>query len=283
MIYKTLETTNIETLHETFIKAFSDYQVKMDLPLWKFQQMLQRRGYVPEVSIGAFNEKILVGFILNGLRNWRGISTAYDLGTGVIGEYRKLGITSNLFSNIKKLLQSKEVGQYLLEVIKSNTPAIQLYKKNGFETIRDLECFQLVKNNYNPMTKYKVEYVDKFDSVYWNKFIKFWDIVPSWQNSIDSINAVPDIFEYSIVRIDDNIVGYGIIDKKTGDIPQLAVNKSYRCKGIAKSIITSLQENTDSHKVSILNIDIQSKRIKDILLKLGFKYYVGQYELILTL
>lgn len=50
-IYKTIEYTDIENLHNTFLDAFSDYQVKMDLPLLKFQQMLLRRGYIPEVSI----------------------------------------------------------------------------------------------------------------------------------------------------------------------------------------------------------------------------------------
>ena len=29
--YKTLESTNIEMLHQTFLSAFSDYQGKMDL------------------------------------------------------------------------------------------------------------------------------------------------------------------------------------------------------------------------------------------------------------
>ncbi len=74
----------------------------------------------------------------------------------------------------------------------------------------------------------------------WRELTEFWDFVPSWQNSIDSINAVSDSFIYSIVRFDDNIVGYGVIDKKTGDIPQIAVNKNYRRKGIARSILTDL-------------------------------------------
>ena len=64
--YKTLENTNIEILHEAFLSAFSDYQVKMNFPFWKFQQMLQRRGYISEISIGAFKNHVLVGFVLNG-------------------------------------------------------------------------------------------------------------------------------------------------------------------------------------------------------------------------
>lgn len=281
--YKTLENTNIELLYEAFLSAFSDYQVKIDLPFWKFQQMLQRRGYVSEISIGAFKNQMLVGFVLNGFRNWSGKLTVYDTGTGVIGEYRKQGITSNMLLNIREVLKEKEAEQYLLEVIQTNTSAVQLYKKQGFQIIRNLACFQLDKNKYNPMTTCKVEHLDKIDSTNWKQLTDFWDFTPSWQNSIDSINAEPDTFIYSVVRFDDIIVGYGIIDKKTGDIPQIAVNKNYRRKGIARSIVTDLLKNTESYKISALNIDDQSKSTKDFLMILGFEYVVGQYEMVLKL
>ncbi len=281
--YKTLENTNIEILHETFVNAFSDYQVKIDLPLWKFKRMIQRRGYVSKISIGAFKSEALVGFVLNGFRNWNGKPTVYDTGTGVIGEYRKQGITSNMLLNIREVLKEKEVEQYLLEVIQSNTSAIKLYKKQGFEVIRDLACFQVDKNKYNPIKTSKVEHVDRINSTNWKQLTCFWDFKPSWQNSIDSINAAPDTFRYSIVRFDDTIVGYGIIDKKTGDIPQIAVNKNYRRKGIATSIVTDLLKNTEAYKVGVLNVDDQSKSTKDFLLELGFEYSVGQYEMILKL
>ncbi|WP_434305438.1 GNAT family N-acetyltransferase [Clostridium botulinum] len=76
---------------------------------------------------------------------------------------------------------------------------------------------------------------------------------------MDSINAVSEEFLYSIIHFDNTIVGYVVIDKRTRDIPQIAVNKHYRGKGIARSIITDLIENTESHKISVLNIDDESK------------------------
>lgn len=278
--YKILGKTSIEILHKAFLDAFSDYQVKIDLPFWKFKQMLQRRGYVPEMSIGAFENERLVGFVLNGFRNWNGKSTVYDLGTGVIGDYRRQGITSNMLLNIKEVLKEKQVEQYLLEVIKSNTSAVQLYKKQGFEAQREFSCFQLDKNKYNSITTCKVEHVDRINL---EQLTGFWDFRPSWQNSIDSINAVPEAFIYSIVQVDNTIIGYGIIDKKTGDIPQIAVNKDYRGRGIARSIVTDMIKNTESYKISVINVDDQSKSTKDFLLKLGFEYSVGQYEMLLKI
>jgi len=281
--YDTLENIGIETLHKTFLNAFSDYQVKMDLPILKFQYMLQRRGYVAKASIGAFNDDILVGFVLNGVRNWDGKLTAYDTGTGVIETYRKQGITSNMLLNVRQLFKEMGVEQYLLEVIQSNTSAFQIYKKQGFKILRDFECFHLDKNKYNPITTYKVEHINMVNPDDWRELKGFWDFVPSWQNSIDSINAISDAFIYSVVRLNDSIVGYGVIDKKTGDIPQIAVNKNYRCKGIASSIITDLIKNTESNNINVINVDGESKPMKDFLLKLGFEYGVSQYEMILKL
>lgn len=101
LTYKTLETTDVETLHKAFVEAFSDYQVKIDMPLEKFLLMKERRGYNPNISMGAFKDGQLVGFVFNGLRSWNGKSTVYDMGSGVVLNYRKQGITSTI---IRKLM-----------------------------------------------------------------------------------------------------------------------------------------------------------------------------------
>lgn len=281
--YQTLENTSIEALHEAFVMAFSDYQVKIDLPLWKFQNMLKRRGFVSSISMGAFIDNKLVGFILNGLRRWNGQLTVYDVGTGVIGEYRKQGITSSLFKQIQELLMKQGVEQYLLEVIQANTSALELYKKQNFKIVRSFSCFSLSKENYKKQKNHIVEHINKFHPEDWNKFMGFWDYSPSWQNSIDSVNSLPDEMVYSFVRLDDAIVGYGIAERKTGDIVQLAVNKNYRHKGIAKSIIADLIESTELQKVGVLNVDDEASSMKDFLQSLGFNNTVEQYEMLLKL
>ncbi|WP_433750694.1 GNAT family N-acetyltransferase [Paenibacillus amylolyticus] len=279
--YKLLDKISTETLHQAFVDAFSDYQVKMDLPFWKFQQMLQRRGYHPEISMGAFKDGRMVGFVINGLRSWNGKATAYDLGTGVVQDCRRQGITSHLLLNIQKLLKEKNIPQYLLEVIQSNESAVQLYSKQNFKIQREFACFQLEKDKFIPKTTCTVECVEKIDL---EQFKEFWDVEPSWQNSMDSIYAVPEAFSYVVARQDHKIVGYGIIDQKTGDIPQLAVNQNYRGKGIASSILTEMVKRTESPRISVLNVESHLKPMEDFLLvKSGFTYHVVQYEMLLKL
>lgn len=283
MVYKTLDGVNIKQLHETFVDAFSDYQVKIDMPLSKLSQMLHRRGYVPPASMGAFDNDTLVGFILNGIRSWNGKSTAYDTGTAVIEAYRRQGITSNMFIIAKQLLLEMGAKQYLLEVIQTNASAVQLYQKLGFKIQREFDCFCLDKSKYAPITAYNVQHLDMFGEGIWNCVKEFWDFEPSWQNSMDSINTVPNSFIYTTASIDNTIVGYGVIEKKTGDIAQIAVDKNHRGKEIGRSIITDLIHSTESNRISILNTDTKCTSMKEFLLRLGFEPIIGQYEMLLEL
>ena len=53
----------------------------------------------------------------------------------VVPEYRKCGIATALISHATDFAQKKNVERMMLEVRASNTPAISLYKKFGFEEV----------------------------------------------------------------------------------------------------------------------------------------------------
>lgn len=85
---------------------------------------------------------------------------------------------------------------------------------------------------------------------------------------------------YETVKRDGAVVGYGLIDKITGDIPQLAVDKNFRCDGIAESLMDSLIKATESPAIRIVNIDSQSRAMQSFLAKTGFTVFATQYEMI---
>ncbi|AZO94837.1 GNAT family N-acetyltransferase [Halocella sp. SP3-1] len=282
--FKTLEDTSIEILHDVFVKAFSDYQVEINLPLWKFNNMLQRRGYSAQISVGAFKGTELIGFILNGIRNWKGKTTVYDCGTGVIPEYRKQGITSNMFNKVLSILHNNNIENYLLEVIQSNKPAVNLYKKHGFLITRTFSCFRREKNFIKDIPISSVKYESyNIDQINWKLFKSFWDFKPSWQNSIESIIAVSNSFEVIIAQIAEDTVGYGIIDTITGDIPQLSVHMDYRRQGIAYNILKRLIQYTELQNVNFINIDNKCLSIFKFLQNLRFENFIDQYEMILNI
>ncbi|WP_277405807.1 GNAT family N-acetyltransferase [Lacrimispora xylanisolvens] len=117
----------------------------------------------------------------------------------------------------------------------------------------------------------------------WELLSTFWDYQPSWQNSIQSIEAVRESFDISAVRINNCIVGYGIIDKTTGEIPQIAVGKNWRNKGIGSSILADLMNQNSSNQIKILNIDTRSDAMLQFITAAGFHNTVNQYEMKLEL
>ena len=278
--YESLFHIGREEIYQSFLNAFSDYQVPMNMTFPQFEKMLKRRGFDPNVSVGAFEGDSLVGFILNGCRMWNGKATAYDVGTGVIPDFRKQGITSHMLQTARQNFGKSGVEQYVLEVLTANTSAANIYTKNGFTIERKFLCCQMDREKNRTDLLHRAERVMDPD---WELLSTFWDYRPSWQNSIQSIEAVRESFDISAVRINNCIVGYGIINKTTGEIPQIAVGKNWRNKGIGSSILADLMNQTSSNQIKILNIDTRSNAMLQFITAAGFHNTVNQYEMKLEL
>jgi len=172
-------------------------------------------------------------------------------------------------------LLNKENSHYpLLKSIISN-------KKKGKAYV---DCFRIEKDIIKdvPISSIKYELCN-IELINWKLFKSFWDFKPSWQNSIESIIAVPNSFEVIIAKIDEDTVGYGIIDTITGDIPQLAVHMDYRRKGIGCNILKRLIQHTESQKVSFINIDNKYLSIFEFLQNLRVENFIDQYEMMLNI
>ncbi len=284
MKYKTLADYSAEKIWEAFNDAFSDYEVQIQMPFEKFVRMGQRRGANYEISMGAFDKDNIIGFVVNAGGIWQGSSTIYDCFTGVIKDYRKKGIANKLIQ--ESFINSKKLGfqKYLLEVIQTNTKAYELYLSKGFEVVRNFDVFRAEAANISfseNQIKFETKKVDKPD---WKLFKTFWDIYPSWQNSIDSVKRTIDDFEIFAAFDKEKCIGYIILETNTGDVPQLAIHKDYRRKGIGSSLIKKAIENKrEGFKLSVLNIDSSYKPFFEFMTSLNFKVVVKQYEMIKNL
>ncbi len=283
MMIKKLTDTKLEDIHECWVEAFSDYQVKINMPFSLFESMLSRRGFEAEISMGAFNEEKLVGFILNGNRNWNNKPTAYDLSTAVRPSFRKKGITSSMFKDLLPILQSQGIVQYLLEVLKPNEGAISLYKKNNFKVTRSLRCFRTEIKNVKTIKNSQLIEKSPITAKTLESLTSFWDFTPSWQNSIDSVIADKDNMSMYTFKENNIIKAYGILKNKTGDITQLAVSKDFRRKGIASAIVSEMIKNCERDRFGVINIEEGFSDIDKFYEAIGFKNEIDQYEMLLTL
>jgi hypothetical protein len=117
-IYSTLENTSVQTIYLAYLQKSKFITSTKKVTFKAFFNMLQIRGYIPEISMGAFekSDHNLVGFILNGFRTWNGKSTVYDILTGTVLSHRRQGIANTIFENLLILLRQKYAEQYMTEV-----------------------------------------------------------------------------------------------------------------------------------------------------------------------
>ena len=282
---KQLSKTSIKTIHEAFSKAFSDYVEPFDLTQEQLQYMIERRGCDFNLSFGAFDNDELIGFTLNGIGQWNGKLTAYDTGTGIIKEYRKKGIATRMFDESLPILRQHGVKQYLLEVIRSNKSAVELYKKAGFKTTREFDYYISEKDKLNLKKKFNPNdfTIREITNPDWLYLKSFWSFEPSWQNSIYSINRKFDHFRFLGIYKNEDLVGYGILEKTTGDIPQLAVANRYRRLGLGSLLINFLIDLSESKMIKIINVETSYKPFKAFAESINLVPGAGQYEMLLDL
>ena len=277
MEIKSLENIDFETLFQGFENAFSDYEIQFKKE--EIRSMLKRRGYCPKFSFGALDNDKLVSFTLNGIGSFKNIPTAYDTGTGTIKEYRGMGIAGKIFSYSIPFLKEIGIRQYVLEVLTNNHKAINIYRQMNFEETRLFNCFRqdISKINIKRNNRYcRVSPID----IRTIKNAQSWcDFIPSWQNSIDSIErGESDLFCLGAF-VDGILAGFCVIDKKTGDVAQIAVAVKYRRKGIATALLHQAINYLETKFVKVLNISADYQPMQAFLESMNIELVSNQFEM----
>ena len=275
-----LKNRSFDSLFESFEDAFSDYE--MQLVKEELERMLIRRGFVPELSFGAFDGDKLVSFTFNGIGIFNGLKTAYDTGTGTMKEYRGKGLAKEIFLYSVPYLKEAGVEQYLLEVLQHNDKAVPLYRKVGFEVTREFNYFtqdnELVKiPNKNLDSEYSIKPIN-LNHI--EPLANFFDFKPAWQNSFDSIFRKPEEFKAVAAYQNSNPVGFCVTEIKSGDITQIAVDKNHRRKGIGTQLVKEIMQLNKYDSVKCINTEITCDSITKFLESLSISLTGKQFEMI---
>lgn len=277
-----LENTSLKEIYDAFMESFSDYEVSVEMPVNQFEEMIISRDIDFKYSVGCFSNRKLVGFILCGYREIDGKRYCYDGGTGIIPGFRRKGIANDLFINLVDLLRKKDINIFLLEVLENNTPAIDLYRKNGFEVQRRLECFQINRDDISGSISNG--YIVKYDKAEFMNIenANFQPFVPSWQNQRISILNNIENYEYCSVSFNKEIIAFGLVHKKRGDIPQLRVLKGWENRNLEQLIISELRNKTESSVIKFLTLD-ENISLTKTLPNIGVSNFINLYEMTLSL
>jgi ribosomal protein S18 acetylase RimI-like enzyme len=279
---KSLSGTPVENIHEVFTDAFSEYEVKLDMPLEKLVEMMKTRDLNPDYSVGCFDGDLLVGFILTGYREINGQKVCYDGGTGVIKTYQRKGIGEMMLKELLLILRKKQVERFVLEVLENNTPAINLYEKHSFEKKRKLECYEMAKHELRPVPDRGFGITVTNPATLIQNEEKYRLYSPTWQNEIQSVLNVNENYTCISLSCTSKILGYGFIHKTKGDIPQIGILEEWKQWGLEAHLIAELAKHTKSEKMLVLNVEAENY-LGETLRKLGFRNTVNQWEMVLKM
>lgn len=269
MLFRPLATDDFEMVHAAFLEAFGDYEVPFQISAEDFAEMLRRRGYEPAASVGVFDTDRLVAFTLNGLGDWNGRRTGYDTGTGVVPSHRGRGISRQMIDAACSLLRARGAEQYLLEVLQSNERAFAVYRDAGFEVTRELQCWSVGPAS-GPTIAAAV------DSVAFDLVASFFDVMPSWQNSIESVGRATMPKTLFAVEKGDRLIGCAVVFEN-GDLPFLAVEASARRRGVGTALLTAA---ANGRSLRLVNVDASLASANSFLDRSGAKKTVAQFEML---
>lgn len=276
---RSLRAADFDEIHRAFVGAFSDYVVPMKPAPEALREMFTRRGWVPELSSGVFEGKRLVAFTINGLDG----TTGYDTGSGVIPSHRRRGLARQTMEHSFELLRRAGATRYVLEVLEPNVAAATLYQDVGFAETRRLDCWTLeVSSPHGGVGKVRggARTTVPFSAASQasplpegDKELSWWDVQPSWQNSTASILRARD--RYTVLGDDDS---YAIVFPATGDVPQFAVRREARRRGLGTRLLQDAAA-TAGKPLRILNVDARDQGMAAFLAALGAQRFVRQIEM----
>jgi ribosomal protein S18 acetylase RimI-like enzyme len=254
---RSLTGVDFETMTAAFNDAFSDYDIPAKYTTEYLTNLVKRRGYRPDLAVGAFDGDRLVGFVFNCLDG----DEAYNSGTGVVISHRRRGIGRQLMQRSIETLPAK---RYILEVIETNHRAEALYRELDFDETRRFQCWTYRSASSGVLPSGAIHE-------------EWWDMVPSWQNSSASLGRASERFD---ILGDDR--GYVVVFPSNGDVPQLAVRRDARRQGIGRQLLETAAAHVGK-PLRIMNIDDRNTEITAFLENCGATRLVRQIEMVRSL
>lgn len=279
MQIRQLTELDIPDLLNAINSAFADYIVPFQLNAAQLQFKMASENILPEWSVGIFEADRLIAFIMHGVRTAEGKIVVYNAGTGVLPEYRGQGLVGKMYDYLQPFLEENQVRQLVLEVIESNQSAIRAYEKDGFAIRRKLVCFGgELQTKSRLSTPTSVEPLHEF---LWEDFQSFWDISPSWQSAIPSMDIVQPVALGAFIDLE--LAGYVLFNPVNKRIYQIAVAPQHRRKGIGTQLIAEVQQQLSNEKVKLNNMDEIAENLKLFLEKQGLTNDINQFEMVKNL
>lgn len=275
MEFKTLTGVTQKEILDVFNLSFSDYFVPFKLTLEQLATKMVADNVDLNLSVGVFDHKKLIAFILHGFSDIDGQKILYNGGTGVIPTHRGQALTQRMYEFILPMIKEKQIEMLMLEVISQNIQAIKSYQRVGYTRVRSLACYRGTLKDLPINNELEIKKIEQYD---WKKMQSFWDVTPTAQNSIRAINELNSMLLCWGGFLNNQLVGYVIYNPITKRLPQMAIHKAFRGRRIAATLLQHLRSKFDPSLV-VINVDKRNQPINDFFEKVGLECFLEQMEM----
>jgi GNAT superfamily N-acetyltransferase len=125
-------------LASVFNQAFSDYLIDVYFTRDSLSEYIHRHGLDMEASLVVGAEGYLVGLLLSGSDG----TTTWNAGMGIHPSWRRRGLGTELLDEWLAWARGADLQRAILEVIKQNLVATNLYLSHGFRQVRAYQGFE---------------------------------------------------------------------------------------------------------------------------------------------
>lgn len=276
MEFRTLENVPLAVIVDVFTESFSDYSIPMVPTEETLRAKMVSENIKPETSAGAFVDGKLVGLILNGVDEIDGEKRVFNAGTGVMPEYRGQQATENMYRFIIPLLKQQGYKYHQLEVLRDNIKAKRVYEKVGFKDYRLLSCYKGTVDKPLP-----VGIEIREGEADWDIAKSFWNIEPTWQNNIQTIQRSGDRYKTALAYFNRVLAGYVVYDTVSRRVKQFAVSPDMRGNGVGTALLSHVNKITG--QVVLTNYDESDAESHAAFAAWGLEAHYPMYEMILKL
>ncbi len=280
MTIQTIPNIAPDILLETFNEAFAEYFVPVQVTASQMRDKMLNDAIDLSISVGAFDQGRLVGFILHGSGMVDGLKTVYNAGTGVLPSHRGQGLTRKMYEFVIPELKKLGYKLSVLEAITENAPAIRVYESVGFERTRAVHCF---RGNIHQQPGREGDWKITSIELPENEVVqRWWDWQPTWQNSWAAACRTVDQFKSLGAFRGEQLIGYVSYHPDKGRIQQIAVQPQFRRQGVATSLVGQVSRDC-TVPMSVINIDEKAQADLGFFLSVGMEELLGQFEMKLVL
>ncbi len=170
-----------EELTEAYNHTRVDYIVPMPMNAAKLREYVETYDIDMDASAVAVDGNEILGLAMMGIRPGQGWITRL----GVIRSNRRKGTGQGLVEHLVEQACQRQLSNIVIEVIKNNVPAYNLFSKNGFKETRELLVLRRPPNDVYPLTpEGDVRALGYNDAI---RLLKKRRSVPSWIDDYESL------------------------------------------------------------------------------------------------